>query len=298
MRRNNSSSNQNQVSPVAIIAGAAALLFIVGIYSSVKIIQPGNVGVVIRLGAAQENALGEGVHFVVPFITQVQNINIRIQRAQVETEAASQDLQVINAAIVVNYRVDRAHAVELFRELGMLYLVQVLEPAIQEAFKADAAKYTAEELITKRAEVSEGIQKSIRSRFEQFNVLVEAVNITSFEFSPEFNKAIEEKVIEEQAVQRAENELRRIMVEAEQEEARAKGEAAAILAKAQAEAEALELKKPLAVMELIWLTAVEKWDGKLPTHLFGAPPVPVFEAGVRSQESGVRIQELGVRSPQ
>jgi len=259
------------------MAGAVVILLIVGIYSSVSIIQPGEVGIAIRLGQAQENALIEGIHFIAPFITQVQHLNVRIQRAEVRTEAASQDLQVVNAAIVVNYRVDRPHAVELFRTLGMNYLVNVIEPAIQEAFKADAAKYTAEELITRRATVSEGIQESIRARLEQFFVIVEAVNITSFEFSAEFDKAIEEKVIAEQAVLRAENELRRIVVEAEQAEAKAKGEAAAILAKAQAEAEALELKKPLAVMELIWLTAVEKWDGKLPTHLFGAPPVPVFE---------------------
>jgi len=277
MRKNSSSSNQNQVSPVAVIAGIAILLFIVGLFNSIKIIQPGTVGIEIRLGAAQENALNEGIHFVAPFITQVQNLNVRIQRAEVRTEAASQDLQVVNAAIVVNYRVDRPHAVELFRTLGMQYLVNVIEPAIQEAFKADAARYTAEELITKRAAVSEGIQESIRSRLEQFFVIVEAVNITSFEFSAEFNQAIEQKVIAEQAVLRAENELRRIMVEAEQAEAKARGEAAAILAKAQAEAEALELKKPLAQMELIWLTAVERWDGVLPTHLFGAPPMPVFE---------------------
>ena len=291
MRRNNSSSNQNQVSPVTIIAIAAVILFVVGVYNSIAIVQPGTVGIAIRLGAAQEPALGEGIHLIVPFITQVQHLNIRIRRAEVETEAASNDMQVVNAAIVVNYRVDREHAVELFRTLGMHFPETVLEPAIQEAFKADAAKYTAEELITKRAAVSEGIEESIRSRFEQFNVLVEAVNITRFEFSAEFTQAIEDKVIADQAVFRAENELRRVIVEAEQAEAKAKGEAAAILAKAQAEAEALELKKPLAQMELIWLTAVERWDGVLPTHLFGAPPMPVFEAGVRSQESEVRSQQ-------
>ena len=128
------------------------------------------------------------------------------------------------------------------------------------------------------------IRESINTRLEQRGVLIEAVNITTFDFSQEFNKAIEEKVKEEQAAQKAENELKRIKVEAEQAEAKAKGEAAAILEKAQAEAEALGLKKEYATMELIWLTAVEKWDGKLPTHLFGAPPVPVFETGDGSQK--------------
>ena len=260
-----------------VMAGAIVILFLVGIYSSVAQIEPGQVGIVIRLGEAQENALSEGLHFVIPFITKVERLNIRIQKAEVETEAASKDLQVVKAVIVVNYRVDQTQAVTLYRTIGQRYLETIIEPSIQEAFKAGSAKYTAEELITERATVSLEIRESINTRMEQRGVLIEAVNITTFAFSQEFDKAIEEKVKEEQAAQKAENELKRIKVEAEQAEAKAKGEAAAILEKAQAEAEALGLKKEYATMELIWLTAVEKWDGKLPTHLFGAPPVPVFE---------------------
>ena len=275
MRKN--SPNQNQVSPMPVMAGAIVILFLVGIYSSVAQIEPGQVGIVIRLGEAQENALSEGLHFVIPFITKVERLNIRIQKAEVETEAASKDLQVVKAVIVVNYRVDQTQAVTLYRTIGQRYLETIIEPSIQEAFKAGSAKYTAEELITERATVSLEIRESINTRMEQRGVLIEAVNITTFAFSQEFDKAIEEKVKEEQAAQKAENELKRIKVEAEQAEAKAKGEAAAILEKAQAEAEALGLKKEYATMELIWLTAVEKWDGKLPTHLFGAPPVPVFE---------------------
>ena len=277
MSRNNSRSNQ--VSAAPLIAGAVVLAFIVGIYNSIAQIEPGEVGIVIRLGEAQENALNEGLHFVIPFITKVERLNVRILKAEVKTEAASKDLQVVKADIVVNYRVDKTQAVTLYRTIGQRYLETVIEPSIQEAFKAGSAKYTAEALITERATVSMEIRESINTRLEQRGVLIEAVNITSFDFSREFNRAIEDKVKEEQAAQKAENELKRIKVEAEQAEAKAKGEAAAILEKAQAEAEALSLKKEHATMELIWLTAVEKWDGKLPTHLFGAPPVPVFEAG-------------------
>jgi len=281
MPKNN--PNPNQVSAVTVITGAIVMLLFVGIYNSVSIIQPGEVGIVIRLGEAQPNPLNEGLHFVIPFITKVERLNIRIQKAEVKTEAASQDMQVVTAAVVVNYRVDTAQAVEHFRKLGQNYLAltNVIEPAIQEAFKADAAKYTAEELITKRAQVSMEFQQSVSTRLEQFNVglVIAAVNITSFEFSAEFNQEIEQKVMADQRAGRAERELVRFEFEAQQKVVTAEGEAKAILEKAKAEAEALELKKPLATMELIWLSAVEKWDGKLPTHLFGAPPVPVFETG-------------------
>ena len=281
MPKNN--PNPNQVGSASVMAGAVVVLLLVGIYNSVSIIQPGEVGIVIRLGEAQPNPLNEGLHFVIPFITKVERLNIRIQKAEVKTEAASQDMQVVTAAVVVNYRVDTAQAVEHFRKLGQNYLAltNVIEPAIQEAFKADAAKYTAEELITKRAQVSMEFQQSVSTRLEQFNVglVIAAVNITSFEFSAEFNQEIEQKVMADQRAGRAERELVRFEFEAQQKVVTAEGEAKAILEKAKAEAEALELKKPLATMELIWLSAVEKWDGKLPTHLFGAPPVPVFETG-------------------
>jgi len=269
--------NRNQAGPFPVIAGAVVLLLLIGTFNSIAIIQPGMVGIVIRLGQAQPNAIEEGIHFIIPLITRVQELNVKIQKSEVKTSAASKDLQTVQATIVVNYRVDKTKAVVLFREIGVLYLETVIEPAIQEAFKAGAAKYTAEELITERAKVSVEIRESIGERLEQFGVIVDAVNITQFEFSEEFDKAIEAKVTAEQKALQAERELERFKFEAQQKVETAKGEAEAILEKAKAEAEALEMKKDLATMELIWLTAVEKWDGILPTHLFGAPPVPVFE---------------------
>lgn len=272
-------SGQNQAGTFTVIAAAIIVLLVVCVVHAVVIIQPGTVGIVIRLGNAQPNALEEGISFIIPFITRVQELDVKIQKAEVKTAAASKDLQTVNAAIVVNYRVDKAQAVTLFREIGVRYLATVIEPAIQEAFKADSAKYTAEELITERSAVSLGIRESISSRLEQFGVIVDAVNITSFDFSSEFNRAIEEKMTAVQKALQAERELERYKFEAQQKVETAKGEAEAIMEKAKAQAEALNMKKQYTTMELIWLTAVEKWDGKLPTHLFAAPPVPVFETG-------------------
>jgi regulator of protease activity HflC (stomatin/prohibitin superfamily) len=272
-------SGQKQVNTFGITAGMVAVLLLVCLFNSIAIIQPGTVGVVIRLGEAQPDALDEGIHLIIPFITRVQEINIKIQKAEVKTAAASKDLQTVNAAIVVNYRVDKTQTVTLFREIGVSYLSIVIEPAIQEAFKAGSAKYTAEALITERTAVSQEIRESISSRLLQFGVIVDAVNITNFEFSEEFNKAIEAKMTAVQRALQAERELDRYKFEAQQKVETARGEAEAIMEKAKAEAEALNLKKQYATMELIWLSAVEKWDGKLPTHLFGTPPTPVFETG-------------------
>ena len=274
-RRN---SPQNQVNPVGIIIGAVVIMFIVGLFNSIHIVQPGNVGIVIRLGSAQEQARGEGVHFIIPLIDRVQPMDIRILRMELQNEVVqTNDLQTVEATIVVNHRVERDRAVSLFREVGVRYPTVRVEPTVQEGFRAVAANFTAEELITERADVSQKIRRAISEVLEPYGVIIEAVNITHFEFSDQFNEAIELKVREEQRLEQARIELERFKVEAEQEIAKAEGEAEAFLKVAQAEAEALGLKKEFATMPLIWLTAVERWDGIMPTHLFGTPPVPVFE---------------------
>ena len=188
---------------------------------------------------------------------------------------------MVKAAVVVNYRIDKGEAVQLFRVLGgyPIYRINVIDPAIQEAFKAGCANYTAESLITERAAVSREIQEAISERLRPHGVIIEAVNITHFEFSTEFNAAIEAKVRETQRLEQARIELERHEVEAAQRIEKARGEAGAILETAKAEAEALSMKREYATMELIMLTAVEKWDGRMPTHLFGTPPMPVFETG-------------------
>ncbi|MGL4943293.1 MAG: prohibitin family protein [Thermoguttaceae bacterium] len=270
---------QSTVHPVTTIFGIVVLLVGMLVYSAVTIIQPGYVGIVIRLGEAQPEALPEGIHFVIPLVTKVVPLDVKIQKAQVKTAAASKDLQTVNAEIVVNYRIDKSKAVTLFREIGINYLSTVIEPAIQESFKAGSAKYTAESLITERTVVSTGIRESISTRLQPFGVVIDAVNITNFDFSTEFNRAIEEKMTAEQKALQAEKELERFKFEAQQKVETAKGEAEAITEKAKAEAEALNLKSQYAKPELIWLTAVEKWDGTLPTHLFATPPMPVIELG-------------------
>lgn len=271
--------NQSTAHPFIVVFGILVILAAMLVYNTITIIQPGYVGIVIRLGEAQQDALTEGIHFIVPLVTKVEPLDVKIQKAEVKTAAASKDLQTVNAEIVVNHRIDKSKAVTLFREIGIGYLSTVIEPAIQEAFKAGSAKYTAESLILERSEVSNGIRDSISTRLQPFGIVIDAVNITNFDFSAEFNRAIEDKMTAEQKALQAEKELERYKHEAQQKVETAKGEAEAITERAKAEAEALNLKSQYAKPELIWLTAVEKWDGTLPTHLFATPPMPVIEVG-------------------
>lgn len=140
---------------------------------------------------------------------------------------------------------------------------------MQEAVKAATARFTAEELITQRPEVSQSIRQALVEQLQPRGIVVEDLSITEFNFSQEFAKAIEAKQVAEQDALRAERELRRAQIESQQQVARAEAEAKARLTVAQAEAEALRLQREVISPDLLQLRAIEKWDGVLPRFSAG-----------------------------
>ena len=252
------------------VAVAVILLIIIGIIAtaSVKIVDSGNRGVLLHWNAVDltNPPLDEGLHFVVPFQDEVVNIEVRTLKYEKETRSASKDLQTVETTVTVNYHPDKEQVHTLYKNLGLDYENRVIQPAIEETVKQVTANYNAEELITKRPLVKQDIESSIRERLNQFNVVTEVISITDFEFSPLFAQAIEAKVEAEQKALKAENDLRRIEVEARQREANSIGLANANIAEAKGEAEAIAIiNKALSENPnyLEWLKT-QAWDGKLP----------------------------------
>jgi regulator of protease activity HflC (stomatin/prohibitin superfamily) len=167
---------------------------------------------------------------------------------------------------VLNYRLDGSNLVKIFRDIGTRAAVEhtIIDPALQESLKQATAQYTAEELITRRQQVKETLEESIRVTLAKSNVLVTELSITDFQFDSQYQQAVEAKQVAEQRALTARNDLARIKVEAEQVEAAALGEAKAMLAKAHAEAKAQELLRRTITSEIVFLRAVEKWDGRQP----------------------------------
>ncbi|MDO4571377.1 MAG: prohibitin family protein [Planctomycetia bacterium] len=252
-----------------------AVLMIVVLYSWV-VVPPGYCGVKRFLGALYEEPLPSGFHWKVPLLDSVEIMDLRVQRIDAQMSASTKDLQEVSATIIVNYRVDPEEAVELYRTVGMDYPEVILMPNGAEIYKAESAKHTAEDLIVRRSDVSTGILESLKTKLTSYGILVESVSIAEFNFSEEFNRAIEAKVTAEQKALQAEKELEQTKFEAQKKEESAKGEAAAVLAKAQAEAEAMELKTKVLDEKLLLLEAVNKWDGRLPQFIMGEGIVPLL----------------------
>ena len=252
------------------IAIGIVLLILIGVVAtaSVKIVDAGHRGVLLHWNAVDltNPPLEEGLHFVVPFQDEVVDIEVRTLKYEKETRSASKDLQTVETTVTVNYHPDKEAVHRLYKNLGLDYENRVIQPAIEETVKQVTANYNAEELITKRPLVKQDIESSIRERLNQFEVVTEVISITDFEFSPLFAQAIEAKVEAEQKALKAENDLRRIEVEAKQREANAVGVANANIAEAKGEAEAIAIiNKALSENPnyLEWLKT-QAWDGKLP----------------------------------
>ena len=234
------------------------IIAIIIICNSVKIIPAGHTGVVLRLGAVNKRVMQEGLSVKIPFIEGVVKIDNRVKKEEVSATSASKDLQTVSSTIAVNYRVMKQQSSKLYQNVGNNFTEVVIAPTIQECVKAVTAGFTAEQLITDRQSVSRLIKDNLEAKLSPYGIAVEGLNITNFDFSTEFNKAIEAKQTAQQQALKAEQDLARIKVEAEQK-----------ITEARAEAEAFRLKQQSLTKDMIALEAIKKWDGKLPEYYGG-----------------------------
>lgn len=279
----------------SILGGTFSLVGIVVIillFSSFTIVDAGNVGVVKRLGAVQVEPFLEGFHLKAPVVDKVIPVDIRLINTQTRATSASKDLQTVMTQVSVQYSINGAVAPITYQKIGGVEAVSVklVQPAILESVKAVTAKYTAEELVTQRARVKGEIQNAINDFIDKTlkdKNIVNALNIanvaiTDFDFSQEFNRAIELKVKAEQEALQAKNEkIRRVtQAEAAASEKKLAAEADAyqieIASKARADAIRREAAALKSNPELIQLRIAEKWDGKLPYFSAGKDTIPMI----------------------
>ena len=222
-------NKQTNQSLTAIIGGIlAALLLLVGLNSYV-VINPGEAGVLSILGKAQEDALLEGIHYKIPFISKVDVYDVTVQKFEVPAQSATKDLQDLKASFAINFRLDPVKVVDIRRKQGTLSNVvsKVIAPQTQESFKVAAARKTAEEAITKRDELKEDFDIALNNRLDKYGILVLDTSVIDLNFTKEFAQAVEDKQIAEQRAQRAVYIAREAEQKAQADINRAKGKAEA-----------------------------------------------------------------------
>lgn len=262
---------------IGISWGVFALLLLITFFSSIRTVDTGAVGVVTNYGRTTGRELSEGFSWVAPWgVDDVTVYDVKTQKDEVQSAAATKDLQDVNGTLVLNYQLNRGEVSKMHKEVGESYKDKLILPALNEVFKSATAKYNAGELITKRAEVKADVYQQLKERLEKYGISVQDVSITNFSFSAAFNQAIEAVQIANQNVARARQELETTKVEAEKQIQAAQGAAEAQRLQQQTLTPALiELKRIEAQME-----AIKKWNGNVPQY-FGGGNGEIFNIPMR-----------------
>ncbi len=260
-----------------VLCIAAVLIVVIAIISAIRIVPAGCTGVVTTFGEVSDTSLTEGLHFVIPFAQKVEIISNKIQIYEATADAVSNDMQAVSTKIAVNYRIQSEASARIFREIGVDYKDVILMPTVQEGMKSVCAKYNAEQLITKRASVADEIKTELAAKVSEYGIEIEKFNIVNFDFSKEFNEAIEAKQVAEQNYLKTKTEQNQAIVVAEAEAKKkviaAEADAKAIKARADAQAAANKTIAESLSPTLIQYQTIERWNGVLPKVASSANPL-------------------------
>jgi prohibitin 1 len=251
--------NKNLFVMLGTIAGA---FIIVMMLAPFVIIGPGERGVIINLGKVNmEKILFEGFHWRLPVVTAVRKMTVQIQKSEMDANAATKDLQTVRAKVAINWKLDPAKVNIIYQTIGNEedVLGDIMHPAVNEVLKAACAKKTAESILVERESLKKEVDENFKVRVEKYGIIVVDINLVNFDFSPEFNRSIEEKQIAEQNAKKA-------IYVAKQAEA----EAQAKINQARGDAEAQRLQRATLSNVMIKKLWIDKWDGKLPKVMTGA----------------------------
>ncbi len=242
-----------------IFVGFAAIIVIAFvIFSSFFVVEVGFVGVRINVLTGETKSFSQGTYPKLPFVHQFVNYDVKTQKQEIEADSASKDLQTVRARIVVNFRPVYEKVNDIHIKIGKDYFVKVIYPAIQEVSKTAISKLPVENIIVERENLRAAIEENLRKKIEEYNIIIENVNIVDIQFTQEFNRVVEEKQIEEQKVKKIQYQR----MQAEEEKKR-------VILLAEAEAQKQKLLRDSSNQTVINLKWIEKWDGHLPKYMLG-----------------------------
>ena len=279
-----------------VVLGIVALLVVILAADSFATVPVGSTGILLTFGKVEDGkALSEGLHIKFPLVQRIVSMDNRVKKLELNTEAFSKDIQTVSATLAVNYRLQAEKSFAIYKTHGTQYEQNIIVPATHEVLKSVCAQYTAEELISKRAESSDMMRDELDAKLSGMGITVTDFNIIDFDFSDEFISAVEAKQVAEQVKKKAATENETAIAQAEREkqvsikqseaeaervriEAEAQAQSTLIAAQAKAdavklaadaEAYRLENEGKYVTASLIDKILAENWDGKLPNVVGG-----------------------------
>ncbi len=305
----------SRVLPAAVLALIAVAT--IGV-SCLRTVPTGHTGIITTFGKVEEETFEAGVHFVAPWKSVV-NMDNRNQKASIDLLCFSSDIQEVAVTYTLNYQISKQNAQMIYKDIGVAYYETIIQPRVQEAVKSEMAKYTAEELLSNRAQLSQDIRQVLTSKLESYNIIVIDASMENLDFSDAFTDAVEAKQVAEQKSKQAKIEEEQKIMEAEaaakraQIEAEASAKVAVIAANAeldvvkiQADAAEYAGQKDAAVIgqvrdifakdpehltdedlhNLLLYYYILQWDGKLPETYFSTDDFYAMLAAIGTTMGG------------
>ena len=279
-----------------LILAALAIIVLIAVGSLCTTqIPTGYTAIVTTLGKVENYTLEAGFHFKSPF-QKIILMDNREQKTSFFTQAFSSDIQQVEVTGSINYAINKSTAMTLFTEVGTDYFNKLINPRMLENTKAVFSKYTAENLVSAREELSSLIRESMSREMSRYGISIISVSIENIDFTDAFTDAVEAKQVAAQKKLQAEIEQEQKTMETQQQaerqkiEAEAKAEVLKVNAdaeaystrvKAEAEAEANRKIAESLTESLIRFTQVNRWNGELPRFVSGnqADALPVLSLG-------------------
>ena len=246
-----------------LILGIIAIITLLVGFNNCYVVQTGEVAIISTFGKV-DKVEGEGLHFKIPFIqskyfmeTREQTYAFTNENGRV-LEVSTKDMQSILVEITVQVSVSDPE--KLYKSFKGLQYERFIAPRTKEIIQATISKYTIEEFISKRTEISKIIFEDLKDDFSIYGLNVSNVSIINHDFSDEYERAVEMKKVAEQAVETAKAEQEKLTVEAENKVKLAEYR----LQEKELQAKANAVESNSLTPQLLRKMAIEKWDGKLP----------------------------------
>lgn len=182
---------------------------------TIRIVSTGLVGVKTSFGVVSGRA-SEGFNLILPW-EEITPMNIKIQKQSfTNLSASTKDAQSIsNISIDVNYKLNPDKAEEIFSTVGENYQETLISPLLTQNIKDRLALYNAESLVTERNSIVDGITAQLQENLKDYGIDVVAVSLVNYDFSPDFNSALERKAVASKEIETAKNNQEKAKVEAE-----------------------------------------------------------------------------------
>lgn len=235
----------NKIAGVALVASSLLALLIPNSFHQVE---AGEVAVVKTLGKVNGIRM-PGTYFDFYLFNDYIYFDTTIQKLEIRTSSYSSDAQTMDIEMTVQYKINPTKAENILTEyISLDSLSQRIEKVADDNAKSILSKYTAMKIIETRASISPEVQEAVKLAIdEKYYATVTAINLTNIDFTDEFEKSVEDKVIAEQqkeaAITKAEQELEvaKLTAQAKIVEAEGNAESQKIIARASAEAMALKI---------------------------------------------------------